>query len=189
METTKQKLPENVKIFFNNLSNLLDTKMLFFGSIQRTDYFPGSSDIDVDIFTDNVRSTINKLQHHLNLNKTHFKNFVWRLNTKDKQLVPGHKVMYKSPDGSFAAEFSIYNEKHKQSVLDEHLKKTNLPFYATWMLIVLKFLFYELKVVDKYTFMYLKKKIMSFMIGLPDDQFVVLDSNHKTIKHHRYEIF
>ena len=42
--------------------------------------------------------------------------------------------------------------------------------------------------MDRSTFSYFKKKIMSFMIGLPDDQFVVLDSSPGTIKNHTYEI-
>ena len=65
MENTKNKLPENVNVFFNKLSDYLDTKLLFYGSVQRGDYFPGSSDIDVDIFTDNVNSTVTKMQHFL----------------------------------------------------------------------------------------------------------------------------
>ena len=72
METTKNKLPENITIFFKNLSELLDTKLLFFGSVQRNDYFPGSSDIDVDIFTDNIPSTIYKMQHYLHIDKKKF---------------------------------------------------------------------------------------------------------------------
>jgi predicted nucleotidyltransferase len=188
METTKNKLPENVNIFFNNLSEILDKKLLFFGSIQRNDYFPGNSDIDVDIFTDNVHSTISKMQHYLQIDKKKFKKFVWRLNNKNRTLAHGCKVMYKGPDESFSAEFSIYNEKFKQAILDEHLQKTTLPFYASWMLIVLKFLYYKLQLMDRSTFSYFKKKIMSFMIGLPDDQFVVLDSSPSTIKNHAYEI-
>jgi hypothetical protein len=96
--------------------------------------------------------------------------------------------MYRSLDGSFSAEFSIYNEKFKQTILDEHLQKTKLPFYVSWMLIVLKFLYYKLKLIDKTTFSYYKKKIMGFMIGLPDDQFVVFDSNPSTIKNRTYDI-
>jgi predicted nucleotidyltransferase len=61
METTKNNLPENVKNFFNDLRKYLDTKLLFYGSVQRSDYFPESSDIDVDIFTDNVGSTMSKM--------------------------------------------------------------------------------------------------------------------------------
>ena len=53
--------------------------------------------------------------------------------------------------------------------------KTELPFYASFLLIMLKFLYYNLKIVDKNTFTYWKKKILSVGIGLPDDQFVVLE--------------
>ena len=52
METTRNELSKNEKKFFEELSNYLETPILFFGSIQRSDYFPGKSDIDVDIFTD-----------------------------------------------------------------------------------------------------------------------------------------
>ena len=65
METTKNDLPVNVKKFFYNLSEYLDTKMLYFGSVQRSDYVPGKSDIDIDIFTDNENSIITKMQHFL----------------------------------------------------------------------------------------------------------------------------
>jgi hypothetical protein len=188
MESTKNKIPENVKIFFTNLSQILDTKLLFFGSIQRNDYFPGNSDIDVDIFTDNIFSTISKMQHYLHIDKSKFKKFVWRLNNKRKTLAHGYKVMYRSADGDFSAEFSIYNEKFKQGILDEHLQKTTLPFYALWCLIVLKLIYYKLNLINRETFSYFKKKIMSFMIGLPDDQFVVLDSNPSSIKNHNYDI-
>jgi hypothetical protein len=128
------------------------------------------------------------MQHFLNINKKKFKKFVWRLHDKNRTLAHGYKVMYKNPDGTFAAEFSIYNEKFKQGVLDEHISKISLPFYASWMLIILKFLYYKLKIVDKSIFTYLKKKIMSLMIGLPDDEFIVLDSKPTTIKNHDYDV-
>ena len=66
METTKNELSPYSKTFFKKLSNYLDTKIYYFGSIQRNDYFPKSSDIDIDIFTDNEKSTILKLQNYLN---------------------------------------------------------------------------------------------------------------------------
>lgn len=60
METTKNQLSPYASKIFQRLSSYLDKKLLFFGSVQRDDYFPGSSDIDVDVFTDNVPSTISK---------------------------------------------------------------------------------------------------------------------------------
>ena len=58
METTKNIMPEYNRIFFEKLKNYLDMKIYFFGSIQRDDYFPKNSDIDVALFTHNIKSTI-----------------------------------------------------------------------------------------------------------------------------------
>ena len=115
------------------------------------------------------------MQHFMNIDKKKFKNFIWRLN-HDNTMAHGHKVMYKNEEQNFNAEFSIYNEKYKQGILKEHLAKTILPFYATWMLILLKFFHYTIPLLEYKTFSYLKKKILTLGIGLPDDQFIVLDS-------------
>jgi len=83
METTRNKLTEHEKKFFYRLSNYLDTKLYYFGSVQRGDYFPSSSDIDVDIFSENENNTIIKLMNFLNVEKNEFKRFVWKLNTNN----------------------------------------------------------------------------------------------------------
>ena len=175
METIKNKIPDNTIEFFEELSEYLDKKLLFFGSVQRDDYFPGESDIDVDIFTDNENQTITKLQHFLHVKRSDFKKFVWRLN-HNNTIAYGNKIFYKNKDEGIFVEFSIYNERYKKGILKEHTMKTVLPFYASWLLIILKCLFYNLKILDKKTFTYWKKKILSVGIGLPDDQFVVLES-------------
>jgi predicted nucleotidyltransferase len=172
METTKNKLPENNQIFFEKLKNYLDTKIYFFGSIQRPDYLPKSSDIDVAIFTDNIKSTITQLQNFLNANPSDFKKFVWRLNS-DNTLVKGYKIMYKEPENNFAAEISIYDEKYKHSILAEHNGKKDLPFYATWCLIIIKFLFYTLNIIPSELYIYLKRNILSKMIFKKEDDYVV----------------
>lgn len=178
METIKNNIPPQAQIFFRQLTNYLDTKLYFFGSVQRDDYFPQGSDIDTDIFTDNEQSTIIKLQHFLDVPRSDFKNFVWRLNSNNR-VVRGHKIMYKDPNGEFAVEFSIYNEKIKDDILYEHNAKTCLPYYATILLIVLKYLFYTLGIIPSEWYIYWKKKILSVMIGKPEDQFVVLDVKEK----------
>ena len=175
METIKNKLPQNTLTFFEELSEFLNTKLLFFGSVQRSDYFPGESDIDVDIFTENENQTIVKLQHFLHVSRKEFKKFVWRLN-HNNTIAYGYKIFYKNKAENICVEFSIYNEKYKNGVMKEHLMKTELPFYASWFLIILKILFYNLHILDKKTFSYWKKKILSVGIGLPDDQFLVLET-------------
>jgi hypothetical protein len=174
METTKNKLPDKVNAFFYKLSKYLDTKLMFYGSVQRSDYFPGSSDIDVDIFTDNVDSTIAKLQHFLNVKKKKFKKVVWRMSSTGK-MVYGYKIMYENPDINLAAEFSIYEDKYKKQVLEMHLKKTIVPFYITIILYIIKKLYYDLHIINYDWYKYLKMKSLSFGLGMPEDQFLVLN--------------
>ena len=101
METTVNKMSDYATTFFNSLSNYLDTKIYYYGSIQRIDYFPNSSDIDVDIFTDNEQSTISKLQNFLGIERHEFKKFIYKLH-KTNVLVHGCKVKYKSKENNFS---------------------------------------------------------------------------------------
>jgi hypothetical protein len=174
METTKNKLTENEKIFFEDLSKFLDVPLYFYGSIQRNDYFPGKSDIDVDIFAENESSIITKMQHFLQVKKSSFKKFVWRLNSNNK-LVYGYKIMYINKELNFKTEFSIYNKSVQKDILYEHTNKFILPFYISWLLILLKAIHYNFDIIGKKKFQYLKKKLLTVGIGLPDDDFVVID--------------
>ena len=174
METTKNNLPPNVKEFFYNLSEYLDTKMLYFGSVQRYDYFPNSSDIDVDIFTDNESSTILKLQNFLGVERHKFKKFVYKLH-KTQKIVYGYKVKYEDPSNNFFTEISIYNEKYKNDVLLEHNSKAILPFHVTCFLIILKFFYYKLQILPEETYSYFKKIIMNYMVEGEDVEFVTVN--------------
>ena len=65
METIKYKLSKKKTEFLQNMQEYLNTKLYFFGSIQRADYIDNVSDIDVCIFTDNMDSTLLSLQQYL----------------------------------------------------------------------------------------------------------------------------
>jgi predicted nucleotidyltransferase len=174
METINNKLPPYAYQFFNKLSNYLDLKLYFYGSVQRKDYFPQESDIDVGIFTDNVYSTITKMQIFLNKPRHKFKKLVWRLNINN-QLVTGYKVTYKEPENNLITEFSIYDEKYKEGIIMEYNRKKELPFYASQLLILLKFFFYQLKIISYTCYSDWKKFILSHMIGIQDGEFIVID--------------
>jgi len=175
METTRNKLSQDETNFFNKLSNYLDTKLYYFGSVQRGDYFPNSSDIDVDIFTENENSTIIKLMNFLNVERHEFKRFVWKLNNYNDKLAYGYKLMYKNKPNNFAVEFSIYNEKYKNYILYEHNDKKDIPLHATILLIIIKFLYYTLHIIPSKWYTETKNFILSTLIFKKDDHFVVID--------------
>jgi len=175
METTRNKLTQDEKNFFYKLSNYLDTKLYYFGSVQRGDYFPSSSDIDVDIFTNNENNTILKLMNFLNVEKSDFKRFVWKLDKNNHKLAYGYKLMYKNAEEKFCVEFSIHNEKYKDYILNEHNGKKDIPFYATILLIIIKFLFYTLNIIPPSWYIQSKSFILSTLIFKKQDHFVVID--------------
>jgi hypothetical protein len=177
METTKNKLSPYESIFFNKLSNYLDTKMYFFGSIQRYDYFPGISDIDVDIFTDNVSRTISQIQNYLHINKNETTKFIYKINRNNNKydLITGYKIKYTDPEKPLNIEFSIYNEKIKEIVLYEHNRKTSLPYLVTFFLVIVKYLYYVLSIIPKFIYKFFKNFLMNTCIDGKDAEFVVIN--------------
>ena len=172
METTKNAFQPNVKLFFYNLSEYLDTKLLYYGSIQRIDYIPGKSDIDILIFTDNEYSMISKMQHYLHVSKKDFKKVAWIINDTPTY---GYKLKYERDN--INAEFSIYNEKFKEIILSEHNSKKLLPIYVTVLLYILKFAYYQFPLLDKKTFTYLKRTLINNILRNGDDaKFLVIDA-------------
>ena len=175
METihANNKLSDHATSFFNNLRDYLDTPLYFYGSILRTDYVDGRSDIDVDIFTDNEASTISQISAFLHILKRNFKKIIWRSRITNR-LIYGNKVMYEDTENSFKVEFSIYNEKNKTEVLTTHLSKVNLPIHASIILWILKVLFYHLQLISTDNYRFLKNKTLSLLIGIPETDFVKL---------------
>ena len=181
METTKNKLSPYETIFFNKLSNYLDTKLYYFGSIQRYDYFPGVSDIDVDIFTDNVSRTISQIQNYLHINKKTTNKFIYKIDKEDSKyiIVNGHKIKYEDPEKSLKVEFSIYDEKFKELILKEHNRKQHLPFFVTFFLVIIKYLYYIFCILPKNVYNYLKNFLMDICVDGKEAEFIVLDLDKK----------
>lgn len=183
METTKNNLSPYESIFFKKLSIYLDTKIYFFGSIQRYDYFPGISDIDVDIFTDNVSRTISQIQNYLNINKKTTSKFIYKINKENKgdknnskyTIISGYKIKYKDPEHPLNIEFSIYDEKFKELVLYEHTRKSSLPFFVTFFLVIVKYLYYVFSIIPKFIYKFFKNFLMNTCIDGKDAEFVVVD--------------
>lgn len=168
-----KNLTEDNKIFFNNFENYLDEPIYFFGSILRND-FNKRSDIDIAIFTENTEACIYKITSFLKIDKKKIKDVYWKI-PKTNRVANGKKVIYKSnEDKNLVVEISIYDIKYKDEILFEYYKKSNLPFHAAILLNILKLLHYDINIIDRKIYSYLKKNILSYGIGFPKDQFIAI---------------
>jgi hypothetical protein len=174
METTKNQLTMYERDFFDKLKNYIDKPIYFYGSIQRNDYFPQLSDIDIDIFTDNVFSTLVLLQNFLNINKKDFKKTFYKID-KTNTVVPGYKGKYIDEANKLTLEISVYDEQYKNEILQEHQSKFNLPLYITVILSILKFLHYNLGILPIYYYSKFKKYLTNNCYDNNNSIFLVLD--------------
>lgn len=170
MEVVKNRLTENEAIFFDKLSLYIDQEIYFYGSIQRPDYIKGKSDIDIDIFTDNESSTIQKLCSFLHLQRSEFRKAVYKINNT---VVHGFKSKYQDEINHINIEISIYNNKYKTLVLYDHNNCRYLPLYVTISLFIIKFLYYTLGIMSDKVYRRCKQFLMN-----PGDElkFIVVDS-------------
>ena len=53
-----------------------------------------------------------------------------------KVSIYGYKLNYENDKKGIKAEFSIYNEKFKKIILEDHNKKQVLPIYITILLYI-----------------------------------------------------
>ena len=138
METTRNNLPQPINVYFNKLSTYLETKLYFFGSVQRIDYLEKESDIDTVIFTDNMESMLSKIQNFLNIDRRRINSFV-STEIITGRVHNGYKVMYSGDDIDFKFELLIYDSNCKQEMLDFYETVNNIPTYASILLLLLKY--------------------------------------------------
>lgn len=173
METTKNLLLPYEKDFFYKLQNYIDKPIYFYGSIQRNDYFPQLSDIDIDIFSDNIGSTIFFLQNFLELNKGEMNKLLYKVDKNN--VIPGYKTKYIDKNKKLTVEISLFDEKYKNIILSEHNSKNNLPFYITIPLVILKFLHYTLKILPGYYYSKYKKMLTNKYYDDNRSEFFILN--------------
>ena len=157
--STKNNLTIQEQRLINGLREYLDTELYFYGSIQRNDYIAGKSDIDVAIFTDNEKSVMLKMQNYLHVDKSKFRKVLWKLK-QNNTITYGYKLKYNRNNMVF--EFAIYNEKSKQDVINFQDTTILIPFYITWLLQILKLLYYQLHIIPYNWYMDFKKLIFKW---------------------------
>jgi len=174
MEYTKNKLPDNIEQFFTNMREYLDTSLYFYGSVQRNDYIPGKSDIDVAIYSENVNETVVKLQHFLHIPASEFKRFVKQFKNSNR-LIYGYKTMFHDEANNFFAEISIYKEKDKKEVLEDQRIKIDTPLYISWILLFIKILHYHFNIIEKKRYKKWKAKLLAYNTNFNINPFVIID--------------
>jgi predicted nucleotidyltransferase len=175
MEVPKNNLTPYEKYFFDNLRNYLDTPIYFYGSIQRSDYVSQQSDIDVDIFSENEKTIMLKLQNLLQIKKDDFKRVVYKVD-KLNVVVHGYKTKYVDEVNKLTVEFAIFNSKYKKAILYEHQSKFNLPYYLSMILMVFKLLHYDLSILPLEYYRKIKKFLINTCYDANKSEFIVIDN-------------
>jgi predicted nucleotidyltransferase len=149
MEDIKERLGEYKYNFFTNLQNYLETELYFFGSIKRFDYISNSSDIDIIIITDNVKSMLSKIQTYLDISKDNTQKIFQQYSVYDKGVITGYKIKYKNVENDIEFDLLVYDEKNRNAVLQNIYDINNLPFYIITILYILKILYYKLHLISR----------------------------------------
>jgi predicted nucleotidyltransferase len=165
MNTIRNDLPQKTKDFFKKMENYLDTELVFYGSVIRTDYVPGKSDIDVAVFTDNENSIMSKLQHFLHVKRSDFDKVVWKL---DGKMIYGYKIKILEQN----AEIAIYNNDFKDVLMEELNKPIiNKTFLTTTLLLLLKLFYYQLPLIPTDFYLKCKRYVLNDMMGKKESVF------------------
>ena len=171
MNKIRSDFPKELKIFFINLQNYLDTDLYFYGSVNRSDYVHGKSDIDVIIFTDNEYSTMSKLQHFLQVKKNAFDKIVWKLEGK---MVYGYKIKCDKHTNS-KCEIAIYNNDFKDIIVSEISQYNSIPFHIGILLFMLKTIYYIFPIISLKTYSAYKRIVFNkIMVDKKDSIFFLM---------------
>ena len=147
MEDIKDRLGEYKYNFFNSLQNYLETELYFYGSIKRFDYISNSSDIDIIVITDNVKSMLSKIQTYLNVSKDKTQKIFQQYSVYDKEVITGYKIKYNENNIEF--DLLVYDDKYRKVVLQNIYDINNLPLYMITILYILKILYYKLHIISR----------------------------------------
>lgn len=157
LDDPNNKLNPQERKFFMEMTNYIELPLYFIGSITRYDYFPGNSDIDLEVYSENEISTLFKILHFLNIDKKSVKLIYF---TCHKIPMLGYKISYnKYLNGNKNTHFdiTIYTMASKQILLPHRIRDINIPIYNEVYLLIIKYIYYHGKMINNKTYSYLKR--------------------------------
>jgi hypothetical protein len=152
----KDKLSNDQYLYFLELQEKLDLPLFFMGSITRMDYIKGKSDLDIEIFTDNVASTKEKLNYLFNYYETQKENIIIIFKIKD---VPFSGYKYTVNQAGIQFDLTLYKKESQKTILYYRTREINVPFTISALLIIIKFLHYSLNIINNRNYYLIKKNV------------------------------
>ena len=143
----KDKLSKEQYSYFLELQEKIELPLFFIGSITRKDYIADRSDIDIEVFSDNVKSTKVKIECLFNYysKKDENKFIVFKINNV---AFSGYKYSYSTLGKDNHFDLTLYKKVCQPELLYNRNIETNLNFFAVIFFSVIKFLHYNLNVIN-----------------------------------------
>lgn len=156
LEEVKDKLTKKQYNFFLRLKEHIDLPLYFLGSITRCDYIPDKSDLDVEVFTDNIDSTLLKMEYLFDYYERKIKrNFiVFEVNNVP---VSGYKYYFKNDMDDIGFDFTLYKKASQNIILRQRIIEKDIPYLFSLFLIIIKILYYHLSIINNSIYSYIKK--------------------------------
>jgi hypothetical protein len=155
----KEKLSKEQYSYFSELQEKIGLPLFFMGSITRSDYIKGKSDLDIEIFSDNVTSTKEKLNYLFNYYEGQKENTIIIVKIKD---VPFSGYKYKVNDSEIEFDLTLYKKESQKTILYYRIREINVPFTISAFLIIIKFLHYRLNIINERNYYLTKKCVWEF---------------------------
>ena len=94
--------------------------------------------------------------------------------SKESNIVYGYKTNYYDNDNQLSLEIVIYDKKYKKLVLKSINNINNFPFYISYFLLFIKILYYNLNIIPKETFDFLKKNIIQKYLNQSSNNLIAI---------------
>jgi len=172
IKSIKSKLTKEQYQYLVNLESFINSKLSFYGSIERDDFFMGSSDLDIDIITPNMHNILFKLRQYIGIPNNEVLHVKWTTNNPRPYTFECLKI--KHNNGIVNLEISIYDEKYRKNLeIVRNFKRTMLSPIMVFFLITIKILYYKLNLLSNSQMKQIKRFVMNDLCGHKDEYMAV----------------
>lgn len=162
LEQIQHNLNEYTYTFFRDLREQIELPLFFIGSIARNDFIDGKSDLDIEVFSDNVVSTKTKLDYLFDCYQKDDRYLTYSI---ENNPISGYKYYYNNKEKALLFDFTLYKKECQKLILYYRDIEINIPINLSVILIIIKYLHYYFNIIDKPTYSMIKKKFWRLYIN------------------------